>query len=89
MIDLVRVVRLKPLQAVILQTGGSLQALFERHLRMVRLVEAAVRRSEEPDAGREFEVEFKILQVMDKLVGSPTPRLRTKVDNSHDGGSWR
>ena len=86
LVDLVRVVRLQPGEAVVLQARGDLEALFERHVGFVAAVEAAVRRREEPDAGRELEVELERFEVADERVGIAVRGLRAEVGERHGAG---
>ncbi len=84
LVDLVGIVRLEAGEPVLRQAGGDLQPLLEVEVGLVLGVEAAVEGREEPDAGREPELQLEALEVAHQLLGRAPDRLRAKIYQGHD-----
>ncbi len=82
-IDLVRVMRFEPGEAVGLETCSDLEPLLEVEVGLVLAVEAAVGGREEPDAGREFEIELEGTEMAHEIVGRPAGGLLSQVGDRH------
>ena len=76
--------RLQPGQTMLLQPARNLQPLLDAQGLAVPLMEATLGRREEPDTGRELQVQVERLQVLDQLLGVAPCGLGTKVNQDGD-----
>jgi hypothetical protein len=76
-------VRFQAAQALVGQRRGDLQPLLDREVRPVLRVEAARRRAEEPDAGRELQLQLEAVEVIEQLLPAAPRGLGAKIGKRH------